>query len=147
MRPGLKYFLILLFGAVLLSLPVAGCGGDEGSGTGEDGDAVGGTPIETGLPEVRLLKPGATGAGEIPAFEWEPVDGAKTYRLVLVDAGSKPVWSWEGEATSVKLGGLSVERPADVSGPIITPNSVWSVSAFDSDGKPVAVSVLRPVSP
>lgn len=135
--------VILILVLLMFSAAVSGCG-DSGSGGGEE---AAGTPIDAGLPGIMLLKPAVSGGGEVPSFEWTAVDGAATYRLVVIDSASKPVWSWEGRETSVNLGGLPGERPADVSGPIITPGSSWSVVAFDADGKPVAVSVLRPVSP
>lgn len=135
---------LLLLMLLLSFTAVAGCGGDSGTSGGEE---VAGTPIEAGLPGITLLKPAASGAGEVPSFAWSAVDGAVTYRLVVIDADSKPLWSWAGKETSVNLGGLPDARPADISGPVITPNSSWSVAAFGADGKPVAVSVIRPVSP
>ena len=138
------YKVALLLALLLSFTVIPGCGGDSGtSGSAE----VAGTPIEAGLPGLTLLKPAASGAGEVPSFEWTAVEGAATYRLVVLDADSKPVWSWEGKETTVNLGGLPGERPADISGPVITPGSSWSVAAFGADGKPVAVSVIRPVSP
>lgn len=127
--------------ALTLSLLAPGCGSDSG------GDEGGGTPIDAGLPAVELLAPGATGAGEVPAFEWQAVEGAARYRLVVIDGNGEPLWAWNGAETKVNLGGLPGERPEAESGPVITPGSIWSVAAFDAEGNALAISELRPVSP
>ncbi|MBU2602616.1 MAG: hypothetical protein KKA32_10705 [Actinobacteria bacterium] len=151
--------------ASLLVLLLAGCGsstesgsegvttttaGGAGAGTATTNEVVEetpGTPIDAGLAPIELTGPATSGAGEVPTFEWEAVDGAARYRLVVLDGDGEPLWAWNGAETSVNLGGLPEERPADISGPIITPGSSWSVAAFAADGSPLAVSVLRPVGP
>lgn len=107
-----------------------------------------GVPIEgSGLDEVALVSPETTGAGDVPTFVWEPVEGAKAYRLFVVGGDGVPIWSWQGKASSVALGGLSVERSDGDSGPVLTRDSTWSVAALDGDGQTLAVSRVRPVSP
>jgi hypothetical protein len=58
-----------------------------------------------------------------------------------------PLWAWQGGETEIYLGGLPIERPAGMGGPVLTAGSCWSVFAFDTDGHVVASSGLLPVSP
>ncbi len=134
---------IALVALIVLSALVAGCGSSENGG----GEKAAGNPIDAGLPKVNLIAPATTGAGEVPTFEWEPVDAAGRYRLVVLDGSGAMLWAWNGPETRVNLGGYPEKRPEDVSGPVITSGSTWSVTAFDQSGKPLAVSDLRPVSP
>ncbi len=146
MRSNIRQIRILLLIAAALAglaLPVLAC--DTTSG-GEDGNAVA-EPMEAGLPQIGLLAPAATGAGEVPAFEWEAVPDAALYRLVVSDPDGEVLWAWSGTETKVNLGGLPEERPADVAGPVITPGSTWSVVAFSGSGDPLAASDIRSVSP
>ena len=139
----------------LASVALAACTGGDRSveerpvATGSSVEAgAPGEPFEgTDLPEVTLVAPPLEGAGEVPTFEWEPVEGAATYRLAVLNGDGEAVWSWEGESTEVALGGLSVDRPEGEPGPVITAGSSWSVAALDADGHVLALSVLRPVSP
>jgi len=131
---------------VAVTLALTACtGGGDGNGGGGD-DAVG-SPIDApGAGTVELVAPPPTGAGEVPTFEWRPVEGAATYQVVVQDGQGNAVWSWQGEATSVALGGVP-DRPAAAEGPVLSAGSSWSVAALDAQGHVVAVSVLRPVSP
>lgn len=135
--------VVLLLAAIF----VGACTGDEGGGT--RGGAEEGAGISFGAPglaAVELLGPSTEGASEVPTFEWSPVEGAAAYRLVVVGPDGGAVWAWEGDATSVALGGVP-DRPVGAEGPVLSPGSSWSVSALDTEGHVMAVSVLRPVSP
>jgi hypothetical protein len=126
---------------------LAACTGGGGGGTGDQGEAQQGTEIVApGVEAVELVAPEEEGAGEVPTFEWEPVDGASSYRLVVIDADGNATWAWEGPETSTTLGGV-LAQPPEAGGPVITPGSSWSVPALDRDGHALAVSPLRPVSP
>ena len=129
--------------AMLLMLFSAGCGSSDDGGRKE----TAGTPIDAGLPAINLIAPDTTGAGEVPGFEWEAVEGAARYRLVVLDGSGAILWAWNGAEAKVNLGGLPGERPEGVSGPVITAGSSWSVVAFDAGGDALAVSSIRPVSP
>ena len=136
-------------GALILvaAIFMGACTGDEGAATGDGAQEGAGTSFEApGLAAVELLGPSTEGVGEVPTFEWSPVEGAAAYRLVVVDADGGAVWAWEGAATSVALGGVP-NRPVGAEGPVLSPGSSWSVSALDAEGHVIAVSVLRPVSP
>jgi len=137
--------VILLSFLLLASLLTAGCGSSSDSAGG--GGSSAGSPIDAGLPTINLTAPANSGAGEVPSFEWEPVTGADRYRLVVLDGNGAMLWAWNGPETRVNLGGLAEQRPEGVSGPVITPGSTWSVTAFNPAGQPLAVSDLRPVSP
>ncbi|MCL4473663.1 MAG: hypothetical protein M1539_04235 [Actinobacteria bacterium] len=135
----MKRLGILAVLAVLIL--AAGCGSVEAGG--ESSNEL----ISPGLPAIELVAPAVTGAGEVPAFEWKPVDGAVSYRLVILDGGGNVLWAWTGPDTKVNLGGLQFERPEGVGGPVLTSGSSWSVVAFDANGNPVATSNIRSVSP
>lgn len=104
------------------------------------------TPLAPELPLVRLLTPLATTTELAPEFSWEPVAGAVTYRLAVLGADG-PVWSWEGGATAVRIGGFTEDRPAGFPGPVIDETTTWSVVALDADGAVVATSDLRSLAP
>ena len=131
---------------VVAAIVLSACTGDgEGAGGAADGEgeSVGGGAVES---TVELTAPAEEGASEVPTFEWEPVEGAASYRLVVLDAEGNATWSWEGPETSVALGGVP-DRPEGAEGPVLTPGSTWSVAALDAEGHVVAVSAARPVSP
>jgi len=123
-------------------LGLAACGG-----TGSAGGTTTTQPTEPSERIVVLTAPPTTDAGLVPRFEWEAYPGATSYRLAVLAPSGLPIWSWEGEATAVYLGGLPVERPPGMRGPVIEPGAVWSVVALDSTGSVVAASGERPVSP
>lgn len=129
--------------ALLWMFVAAGCGGNGGGG-GEDAN---GELINPGLPAINLIAPNTTGAGEVPAFEWAAVNGADHYRLVVLDGNSNILWAWYGYETKVNLGGQPGDRPEGVGGPVIDQGSSWSVIAFDINGKSMATSEIRSVSP
>lgn len=137
----------LLPPALAALMVLAACTGDgergEGGTAGDGGEQVGGGAVEA---TVELKAPPEEGAGEVPTFEWEPVDGAVAYRMVVLDAGGQAVWAWEGPDTSVSLGGVP-DRPEGAEGPVLTPGSTWSVAALDERGHVVAASPARPASP
>lgn len=132
--------------ALAAVLAAGGCtgGGEPAEEQGEQAPADVSIP---GMEPVELIGPPEEGAGEVPVFEWQPVEGAATYRLWVLNAESDPIWAWEGEETSVRLGGLDADRPEGHPGPVITPGSTWTVSALDAESHAVALSPRRPVTP
>jgi hypothetical protein len=96
--------------------------------------------------EIVQLTP-TEGAGAFPLFEWEAVDGAVTYVLLVFDTeNGSAYWAWEGEATSIYLGGAEVPLE-DASGPVLLRPMSWSVLAFDAEGALVGVSAVRAIAP
>ncbi len=142
--------------AVVLVLVVGGCSSSSPSGT--PANSVAGTtptviesttstpaseqPLVDGFIELELLEPSSAVSDRAPVFRWQPVAGAATYRLAIVD-DTGPIWAWQGAATDVRLGGLAEERPAGFAGPVLTPGSRWSVVALADDGTVIAVSTVR----
>ncbi|MCI0686381.1 MAG: hypothetical protein L0Y54_03955 [Sporichthyaceae bacterium] len=98
------------------------------------------------MPRVEVVGPPATGAGEVPLFSWKPVDAVALYDLVVVGPDA-PIWAWRGTSTEIRLGGLPVERPPGLGGPVIAAGSCWSVVALDAAGHVIAASGVLPVSP
>jgi len=139
---------------LLVVLALAACtsgDGDRGASGGPGAAGPEGSPVPAidapGVEgRVPLLAPPEVGAGEIPLFEWGAVAAAATYRLAVLDEGGDVVWAWEGEATSVPLGGVA-DRPEGEPGPVLEEPATWSVVAVDREGRVVAVSAIRPVAP
>jgi hypothetical protein len=136
---------------LVLSMAFAvACTGSPGDGEGREPEAaptdtprIGAAVIESA---IALTAPPQEGAGPVPTFAWEPVEGVATYRLGVVDGDGNATWAWEGAATSVVLGGVPDRRPEE-GGPVVTPGSAWSVVALDEGGTIVAISPWRRVSP
>jgi hypothetical protein len=105
-----------------------------------------GPPLVEGFPGIEVLGPPESGAGEVPLFRWQPVDGAATYNLVVMGP-ELPIWAWQGEATEVRLGAPPAERPVGMGGPVVVVGTCWSVIAHDADGRITAASELLAVSP
>ena len=102
-------------------------------------------PLLVGAAPVIQLTP-TEGVGPRPTLDWEAVEGAGSYFLVVKDDAGEAYWAWEGSETSIPLGGA--EFPEDYgNGPTIGPGYTWSVSAYTSDGTLLAISGDRPVSP
>ncbi len=88
----------------------------------------------TGEAGLSLVGPYQAEVGTVPRFEWSEVDGAATYRLVVLGQRG-PIWAWEGEETSVNLGGLSGDRPELMPGPVVEAGTSWSVVALGPAGE------------
>jgi hypothetical protein len=102
-------------------------------------------PLLVGAEAVIPITP-TEGVGSRPTLEWEPVDGAASYFLVVKDDSGAAYWAWSGSETSIPLGGA--DFPEDFgNGPTIGPGYTWSVSAYDGDGTFLAISGDHPVSP
>jgi hypothetical protein len=146
---------------VLLGIGAAACSGSEpaatttstavaDSSTTTQADAPPapptGPPLIEDFPRIEVMAPPQSDAGEVPMFRWEPVAGAVQYELVVMGP-ELPIWAWQGDATEVWLGGLSVERPPEMAGPVIVAGTCWSVIARDADDAITAASDLLAVSP
>lgn len=103
-------------------------------------------PDIIGLPGITLLTP-TENAGVKPLFEWSPVEGADWYSLVLTNSEGKNYWAWMGSKTSIYLGGTTTQPDDNAAGPILQPGMTWAVIAYDADGKILAASHIRPISP
>jgi hypothetical protein len=117
----------------------------DSTAPGNGGDLDADAPSSSAA--VVLSGPAEIDAGLVPMFEWESFVGAANYRLAVVGPSGLPIWGWEGDGTSVYLGGLPVERPPGMRGPVIVSGSVWSVAALDGAGEVIALSEERSISP
>ena len=97
----------------------------------------------TGESGIAVVGPFEADVGSVPRFEWTAMEGADSYRLVVLGPDG-PIWAWEGPATSVNLGGLSEDRPELMPGPVVVAGTSWSVAAFDSSGD--VIDVTEPIS-
>jgi hypothetical protein len=167
--------LLTLAAAGALVLTVA-CGGDDDSATSSDtvavaeatgdddsaqnteADQAGASdaaapdpepealpPVIDGLDPIVLLTP-ASGGGQRPLLEWEPVPGAVVYMVVVYGVDGSATWSTITEATSIYVGGRQPIPEAN-SGPRITDGSSWVVYADDVDGLVIAASGRAPIAP
>lgn len=98
-----------------------------------------------GLETMTLLTP-TSGGGTRPAFEWEPVDGAFMYSVVLRGPAGRGYWGWEGRETSIHLGGEPVIEEGKP-GPSLVEGMSWQVSAYNDDFDMIALSGRRSIGP
>jgi hypothetical protein len=108
-------------------------------------------PAESFLsaPDVAVVKllTDLKGAGAKPLFQWEAIPAADRYQLIVFDEAGDPYWAWEGTQTQIYMGGTQSQPPDDSSGPSIGSGYTWAVMAYSSDGKLLAVSEVRKISP
>lgn len=151
----------------LAALVLAGCGApatesgiaataespEAGQPTDEAGVPTEGPPVTPllaapGLGTVTLTTP-QTGGGVKPLLAWEPVDGAALYTVIVFAPDGGAYWAWEGESTSVTLGGGAPSSPpaGDRAGPVLQAGMAWSVIARDADGAIIAASGRQLIGP
>lgn len=99
-------------------------------------------PLINGAALISTLTPVAVETLR-PMLEWEPVDGADSYSVVVLDETGEPYWVWSGSESEVPLGGSSSDFGI---GPIIGIGYSWSVAAFATDGEFLAISGEVPIS-
>ena len=119
---------------------------DPEQSTPESTEPPTGLPLLEGLAPLAVNGPPVGGAGEVPLFSWELVDGAAVYNLVVLGPDG-PIWGWRGVETEIRLGGLPFDRPAGMRGPVIGTDTCWSVIALDTGGHVMAASEFLAVSP
>lgn len=102
-------------------------------------------PLLIGADPAIQVTP-TEGEGSRPMFEWETVDGAALYFLVVKDDAGVAYWAWSGSETSIPLGGAEFPENHG-NGPTIGPGFTWSVSAYATDGTFLAISGERLISP
>jgi hypothetical protein len=97
------------------------------------------------LPGVVQTSEGS-GAGVRPLLEWEPVEDADHYAVVLYAPDGDAYWAWFGADTAVHVGGEPALRD-EAPGPSVVEGMSWLVIAYDVGGDPVAISAARPIAP
>jgi hypothetical protein len=87
--------------------------------------------------QFQAISPAGSVAGAPPAFNWEPVEDAATYRLRLMDVDNTEVWSVQTSATSVPVPGEVRQK--------MTPGRgfLWAVAARNSTGEKISESNLQ----
>ncbi len=111
---------------------------DAEAGLAADLEAVGVSTVELVTPEA--------GGGRRPLLEWEPVDEAVEYQVVLLTPSGDPYWGWITEETSVPVGGTPALDDG-AAGPSVVAGMTWSVSAYGTDADLVGLSGHRSISP
>jgi hypothetical protein len=103
-------------------------------------------PVLTGTPEIKLSTP-TQDVGNHPVLRWRKVKGAALYVVVVQTPKGAPYWSWQGEATKIRLGGDSDDVVSNSEGASLERRMVWFVAALDGDGIPIASSARRTIAP
>jgi hypothetical protein len=98
-----------------------------------------------GLDVIEILTP-AEGGGDRPDLSWAPIEGADTYQVVLNAPSGGFYWGWTGTETSIPVGGLPRLVP-EAAGPRLIPEMSWTVIAFDTEVRPLALGGPAPISP
>ena len=60
---------------------------DQESPDPDNGGTPDGLPLVEGLAPLDVLGPPVSGAGTVPLFSWQPVDGTDVYQLVVLGPG------------------------------------------------------------
>ena len=100
-------------------------------------------PLINDAPLIATLTPAIVDMLR-PVLEWEPVDAADSYSVVVLDEVGEPYWVWSGPESEIALGGASASDFGI--GPIIGIDYSWSVAAFNTDGTFLAISGQVPIS-
>jgi hypothetical protein len=106
------------------------------------------TPVIS-RPGVSLIQQltAAEDVGAQPLFEWQAVEDAARYVLLVIDTDGRAYWSWEGAETAVYLGGGTDVPPEDSAGPKLLRPMTWMVFAFDEAESLIGVSASSPITP
>ena len=96
-----------------------------------------------GVVEV-IVDPTEEG-GSHPTLSWQPVDGADSYWVVLLDGDGAPYWAWIGAETSVRVGGGDSADENQTA--TLHEAMTLTVTAFDAEGELLAISTSTPLAP
>lgn len=141
------FVAVVMLSVLACGLPVGGSGNPSNEPT-NPANSVQSTPFISApsMANIKLLTD-VKGGGEKPLFAWNTVSGASRYQLIVFDNGGDAYWAWEGTKTQVYMGGTDTQPPSDSSGPSIGVGYSWTVVAYGSNGKVLATSEVRPISP
>lgn len=101
------------------------------------------SPAVLGIGGSVVQTTPTSGNPPTPLLAWEPVDGAESYSVIVLDPDGATWWSWDGPELEVALGGVgsapaALRTAAGVS---------WAVLAQAEDGTVLAVSPWRRLDP
>jgi hypothetical protein len=129
---------------------------DESAIQPEEAAATSAVPNQAVEPNPLLIIPGIiemenlmpeSGVGIRPRLEWQEVEGALIYNIVVFEPDGTPYWAWRAEGTSVYVAGIDEPLPEGKEGPILADGMTWQVIAYDEDSTPIAVGGPWPISP
>jgi len=111
------------------------------------------TTTTTTLPDPQILgadliavRTPTSGGGPRPLLEWEPVDGAGGYLVVVYDADGRPYWSTFTTEPQTPMGG-PVPLGEGRSGPAVAEGFTWVVHANGPFVAIAASSERRAIEP
>lgn len=149
-----RFFVV----SMIVMLSVLACNFSRGGNEGQPEAATNvpeSRPTETksepfisapGVANIELLTD-VKGTGTKPLLRWGEVTGASRYQLTVFDETGEPYWAWEGTQTQIYMGGTETKPPDDSSGPSIDSGYTWIVVAYGFDGKILAASEVKSISP
>jgi hypothetical protein len=100
------------------------------------------------VPDAVVIsqRTATSGGGTRPLLEWEPVEGASEYLVIVFADDAQPYWSTITDRTAVHVGGAAA-IPQHNDGPQVADGYSWAVYADDDIGTPIASSPIRSISP
>jgi hypothetical protein len=99
-----------------------------------------------GIIAMENLMP-LEGVGLRPRFEWQTIDDAEHYGIIVFDPDGTPYWAWRGETPWVYLGGIDEPLPEINEGPILIDGMSWRIVAYDADEVPIATGGPWAIAP
>lgn len=102
-------------------------------------------PLNIEVPVIEVTTPTA-GEGPRPELSWEPVPETVRYLVTVYTPGGDPYWAWQGENTSIHVGGEPRLEP-DAAGPSVVDGMTWEVVAVGSNDELLAASGRMEISP
>jgi hypothetical protein len=87
------------------------------------------------------------GVGLRPRFEWQTINGAAHYGIIILDPKGSPYWGWRGEKPWVYLGGIDEPLPEINEGPILIDGMSWRIVAYDANEVPIATGGPWAIAP
>jgi hypothetical protein len=87
------------------------------------------------------------GVGERPRFEWQSIDGASYYGIVIYTPDDTPYWAWRGREPWVYLGGIEEALPDINEGPILIEGMTWRIVAYNEQDVPIATGGPWAIAP
>lgn len=103
-------------------------------------------PAIPGVSAEITLRTPEDGVGRHPTLRWKAARDAESYVVVVQTRKGDPYWTWQGDKTSVRLGGGKATKRS-TQGAELAGRHVWFVLGLDADGAVVAASAKRPIKP
>ncbi len=159
MLPRIKLILVVAVSLVALSACTGSTNGNEPPATPENGPATGASEPRGKGASGPISAKIALDDG-LPVFSWDPVEGASSYGVIVIDDGDQFIWAWTGLSTTARFGqlpemlddgsdsdfaakfaeefGPSIVDPTAEAGLVAPPSlpasARYTVLAFDADG-------------